>query len=80
MNACNFFDSSINLRGMACFTWRPESISFAAKSKWIAQITAVAWVLSYVAGVLSFEVLHTTLSDKHQFSFHDNEAFSSSSE
>ncbi len=40
--------------------WRPESTSFPAKSKRIAQITAVSWVLSYVAGVLSFVVLHTT--------------------
>jgi len=40
--------------------WRPRSISFAAKSKRIAQITTVTWVLSYVAGVLSFAVLHTT--------------------
>jgi hypothetical protein len=40
--------------------WRPGSISFAVKSKRIAQITAVSWVLSYVAGVLSFVVLYTT--------------------
>ena len=40
--------------------WRPGSISIAAKSKRIAQITTVPWVLSYVAGVLSYAVLHTT--------------------
>ena len=39
--------------------WRPGSISFATKSKRIAQITTVSWVLSYVAGVLAFAVLHT---------------------
>jgi len=41
--------------------WRPGSKSFAAKSKRIAQITTVSWVLSYVAGVFSFVVYHTTL-------------------
>jgi len=41
--------------------WRPGSTSFAAKSKRIAQITTVSWVLSYVAGVFSFVVYHTTL-------------------
>ena len=39
--------------------WRPGSTSFAAKSKRIAQITTVSWVLSYVAGVFSFVVYHT---------------------
>ena len=34
--------------------WRPRSTSFAAKSERIAQITAILWVLSYVAGVLGF--------------------------
>ncbi len=34
--------------------WRPNSITFPAKSKRIAQITATLWVLSYVAGVLGF--------------------------
>jgi len=40
--------------------WRPGSISFAAKSKRIAQLTTVFWVPSYVVGVLDFVVLHTT--------------------
>jgi uncharacterized membrane protein YozB (DUF420 family) len=40
--------------------WRPESTSFAAKSRRIAQLTAVFWVPSYVVGVLDFLVLHTT--------------------
>jgi uncharacterized membrane protein YozB (DUF420 family) len=41
--------------------WRPESTSFAAKSKRIAQLTTVFWVPSYVVGVLDFLVLHTTV-------------------
>jgi hypothetical protein len=40
--------------------WRPESISFAAKSKRIAQLIPFFWVASYVVGVLDFFVLHTT--------------------
>jgi hypothetical protein len=40
--------------------WRPGSTSFAAKSKRIAQLTAIFWVPSYVVGVLDFVVLHTT--------------------
>jgi hypothetical protein len=41
--------------------WRPESPSFAAKSRRIAQLIAVFWVPSYVVGVLDFLVLHTAL-------------------
>jgi uncharacterized membrane protein YozB (DUF420 family) len=41
--------------------WRPGSTSFAAKSRRIAQLTAVFWVPSYVVGVLDFLVLHTAL-------------------
>jgi hypothetical protein len=41
--------------------WRPESTSFAAKSKRIAQLTTVFWVPSYGVGVLDFLVLHTTV-------------------
>lgn len=41
--------------------WRPESTSFAAKSRRIAQLIAVFWVPSYVVGVLDFLVLHTAL-------------------
>jgi hypothetical protein len=40
--------------------WRPESTSFAAKSKRIAQLIIVFWVPSYVVGVLDFVILHTT--------------------
>ena len=40
--------------------WRPESTSFAAKSRRIAQLTTVFWVPSYVVGVLDFMVLNTT--------------------
>jgi uncharacterized membrane protein YozB (DUF420 family) len=41
--------------------WRPESTTFPAKSKRLAQLTAVFWVPSYVVGVLDFMLLHTTL-------------------
>lgn len=41
--------------------WRPESTSFAAKSKRIAQLTTVFWIPSYVVGILDFLVLHTTV-------------------
>ena len=40
--------------------WRPNSTSFPLKSKRIAQITAILWVLSYVAGVLGFVADYTT--------------------
>jgi uncharacterized membrane protein YozB (DUF420 family) len=40
--------------------WRPQSISFPTKSRRIAQLTAILWVLSYVAGVLGYIVSHTT--------------------
>ena len=40
--------------------WRPKSTSFPAKSKRIAQTTAILWVLSYVAGVLGFVADYTT--------------------
>jgi hypothetical protein len=39
--------------------WRPASTTFAAKSKKIAQLTALFWVPSYVVGVLDFLLLHT---------------------
>jgi hypothetical protein len=41
--------------------WRPESTTFAAKSKRLSQLTAVFWIPSYVVGVLDFMLLHTTL-------------------
>jgi uncharacterized membrane protein YozB (DUF420 family) len=41
--------------------WRPESTSFAAKSRRIAQLTTFFWVPSYVVGVLDFLILHTAL-------------------
>ena len=40
--------------------WRPRSMSFAAKSKRIAQTTSILWILSYVAGVLGFVADYTT--------------------
>jgi hypothetical protein len=39
--------------------WRPESTSFAAKSRRIAQLTTIFWVPSYIVGILDFMVLHT---------------------
>jgi hypothetical protein len=41
--------------------WRPGSTSFVAKSRRLAQLIPVFWVVSYVVGVLDFLVLHTTL-------------------
>ncbi len=41
--------------------WRPGSTSFAAKSKRLAQMTSILWVLSYVAGVLGFVADYTTV-------------------
>ncbi len=41
--------------------WRPKSTAFAAKSKRIAQLAGTFWVMSYVAGVLGYMWLHTTL-------------------
>ncbi len=39
--------------------WRPNSTTFPAKSKRIAQATTVLWVLSYVAGVLGYVAAYT---------------------
>jgi hypothetical protein len=41
--------------------WRPESMSFATKSRRIAQLMLVFWVPSYVVGVVDFLLLHTAL-------------------
>ena len=41
--------------------WRPHSTTFPAKSKRIAQLTTILWVLAYVVGILVFLVLNTTL-------------------
>ena len=41
--------------------WRPESMSFATKSKRIAHLMFVFWVPSYVVGVVDFLLLHTTI-------------------
>ena len=40
--------------------WRPKSTSFPAKSKRIAEVAAILWVLSYVVGVLGFIADYTT--------------------
>jgi hypothetical protein len=41
--------------------WRPESTSFTAKSRRIAQLTTIFWLPSYLVGIVDFMVLHTTL-------------------
>ena len=41
--------------------WRPQSTTFPAKSKRIAQATTILWVSSYVVGLILFVVLNTTL-------------------
>jgi hypothetical protein len=41
--------------------WRPNSSTYPAKSKIIAQLTLVLWLLSYAVGALDFLMLHTTL-------------------
>lgn len=41
--------------------WRPKSTNFADRSKQIAKLALLFWVSSYVAGVLAFLVLHTTI-------------------
>ena len=41
--------------------WRPGSTSFATKSRRIAQLTTIFWILSYVVGVLDGMLLHTTI-------------------
>ncbi len=42
--------------------WRPNSATYAAKSRRAAQLTAVFWVLSYAVGVLDFVLLRMTLT------------------
>jgi uncharacterized membrane protein YozB (DUF420 family) len=39
--------------------WSPNSTSFVAKTRRIAPITTVLWVLSYIAGVLGYIALYT---------------------
>ena len=41
--------------------WRPESKNFPRKTKRLAQLTTIFWILSYIVGVLDFMVLHTTI-------------------
>ena len=41
--------------------WRPGSTTFATKSRRIAQLTTIFWILSYVVGVLDGMLLHTTI-------------------
>lgn len=41
--------------------WRPGSTAFPAKSRRLAQLLPIFWIVSYVVGVLDFMVLHTTI-------------------
>jgi hypothetical protein len=41
--------------------WRPESPTFPAKTKRLAQLTLLCWIPSYVVGFLDFLVLHTAI-------------------
>jgi len=41
--------------------WRTQSTEFAAKSKRIAQLTAILWVSSYVFGALLYVAIRPTL-------------------
>jgi hypothetical protein len=41
--------------------WRPHSTTFLVKSKRQAQITTILWIVTFLAGVLVFVTLHTTL-------------------
>jgi uncharacterized membrane protein YozB (DUF420 family) len=37
--------------------WRPSSASFPAKTRRLAQLTTVFWVLSYIVGILDFLII-----------------------
>jgi hypothetical protein len=41
--------------------WRPESTTFAAKSRRLTQLTTILWTPSYIVGILDFIILHTTI-------------------
>lgn len=62
----NFLHAIFSIPALAFGTWlvaiwRPKSTTYPAKSRRIAQLTAVFWVLSYAVGVLDFLLLHTTV-------------------
>jgi uncharacterized membrane protein YozB (DUF420 family) len=62
----NFFHVIFSIPALALGTWlvliwRPNSATYPAKSRRIAQLTAVFWVLSYAVGALDFLMLHTTV-------------------
>jgi uncharacterized membrane protein YozB (DUF420 family) len=62
----NFFHAIFSIPALVFGTWlvaiwRPTSATYPAKSRRIAQLTAVLWALSYVVGVLDFLLLHTTV-------------------
>ena len=39
--------------------WRPKSTTFPAKSKRIAQVTALLWIITFVIGIVLGLTLHT---------------------
>jgi uncharacterized membrane protein YozB (DUF420 family) len=41
--------------------WRPNSPTYPAKSKRIAQLTTFFWILSYVVGILDFLILRSNI-------------------
>jgi len=41
--------------------WRPGSKVFPAKSRRIAQLIPLFWIVSYAVGLIDFIVLHTTI-------------------
>ena len=62
----NFFHVIFSVPALALGSWlvviwRPNSTTYPAKSRRIAQLTAILWVLSYVVGAVDFLMLHTTV-------------------
>ena len=62
----NFFHVIFSIPALALGTWlvvmwRPNSATYPAKSRRIAQLTVLLWILSYLVGAIDFLILHTTL-------------------
>jgi uncharacterized membrane protein YozB (DUF420 family) len=62
----NFFHVIFSVPALAFGTWlvviwRPNSPTYPAKSRRIAQLTLILWLLSYAVGALDFLMLHTTV-------------------
>lgn len=62
----NFLHAIFSIPALAFGTWlvalwRPASTTYPAKSRRVAQLTAILWGLSYGVGVLDFLLLHTTV-------------------